>query len=254
MKIGFISDIHEDVYSLQQALRILSSENCDSVICLGDIVGFTLPFYRYIETRNAEECIRLIRENCSVVVAGNHDLYAVKKVPENKAGFPYGDDWYSQDYEVRAKKARNRIWLYEDNEIKSTLSDSTKEYLSGLKETEFAQFENVKLLFSHFCCPDFSGSAIYFPSQTFHLQKHFEFMKEHDCTLSFSGHGHPEGVIFVDNDNFKNLDFGTFDIHENLPWISIPCVARTTRSNGVLVFDTTLNRISAIPLLGNSFQ
>jgi len=92
MKIGLISDIHEDILSLEQAFRFFSSEKCDQIFCLGDIVGFALPFFKYIETRNANECINLIKKNCDETVIGNHDLFAIKKVPEHKFGFDYGAD------------------------------------------------------------------------------------------------------------------------------------------------------------------
>jgi predicted phosphodiesterase len=248
MKIGFISDIHEDLLSLEKALRLLSSEKCDSIICLGDIVGFTLPFYRYIESRNAEECVRLVKENCSKVVAGNHDLYAIKKIPEYQAGFDYGVDWYNLDYEIRSKKARNRIWLYEDNEIKSTLSDGAKEFLESLKEVEFLQYDDVKLMISHFCFPDFSGSAIFFPSEIFHLEKHFSFMNENTSLVSISGHGHPEGIIMVTDQRFTTLKFGMNRLAEENQWIVIPCVARTTRATGVMILDTVLKEFRTISL------
>ncbi len=248
MKIGFISDIHEDIFSLEKALNILSDEKCDSVICLGDIVGFTLPFYRYIESRNAEECVRLVKENCFKVVAGNHDLYAIKKVPDYKSGFYYGDNWYNLNYEVRAGKSRNRIWLYEDNEIRSYLSDSSKEFLNSLNEVEFVESGNFKLLISHFCYPDFSGSAIFFPGEIFHLEKHFNFMNEKNCRVSISGHGHPEGIIMVTEDRFAALKFGINRIAEGVQWIVVPCVARTTRENGVLILDTSSMEFRSIPL------
>jgi predicted phosphodiesterase len=252
MRLGFIADIHEDVQNLKRALSILAKEKCDTLICLGDITGFTIPFYRYIETRNAEECIRLVKENCSVVVAGNHDLYAVKKVPLHKAGFNYSDDWYNLDYEVRAKKSKNRIWLYEDNEIRCRLSDCAREYLLTLNETEFREFDNLKFLFSHFCYPDFSGSAIFFPREAFHLKKHFDFMKENNCTISISGHGHPEGAIVVSEDKFRFSGFGSQKFTGDLHWIVMPCVARTSRLNGVMVLDTSAGEFSTISF--NSYE
>jgi predicted phosphodiesterase len=248
MKLGFISDIHEDIQSLEKAFRILAKENCDSILCLGDIVGFTLPFYRYIDTRNAEDCIRLIKENCSLSVIGNHDLYAIKKIPEHKAGFNYDDNWYQLDYEIRAKKARNRIWLYEDNEIKTRLSDTSKEFLSNLNEVEFYDAGGFGIMISHFCYPDFSGSAIFFPGEIFHLEKHFDFMKNSKATLSFSGHGHPDGAIWVNDDNFRSLKFGSYRLSDNLNWIVIPCIARTTRANGLLILDTCANEFKVISL------
>lgn len=252
MKLGFISDIHEDILSLEKSFRILAKENCDSVLCLGDIVGFALPFYRYITTRNAEECIRLIKENCSLSVIGNHDLYAIKKIPEHKAGFNYDDNWYQLDYEVRVKKARNRIWLYEDNEIRTRLSDSSKEFLSNLNEVEFYDAGEIKIMISHFCFPDFSGSAIFFPGEAFHLKKHFSFMKDNKVTLSFSGHGHPDGAIWVDQENFRSIKFGVYCLLNNYNWLVIPCIARTTRANGLLILDTSTKEFKIISLSNSS--
>lgn len=248
MKIGFISDIHEDIHSLEKALKLLSTNNCDSVFCLGDIVGFTIPFYRYIETRNAEECIRLVKENCSAVVVGNHDLYAVKKTPSYDAGFNYGDNWYELDYEIRAKKSRNKIWLYEDNEITCELSDTSKEYLLGLPEINIVESDNNKFLLSHFCFPDFSGSSIHFPGEAFHLKKHFEFMRAHECNTSISGHGHPGGVIVADDEKISSFSFGTFKLKEENSWMVVPCVARTTRVNGIMIIDTSTGIFEVISL------
>lgn len=81
MKIGFISDIHDDIQSLEIALDILSGEGCDKIVCLGDITGFVIPFYRHIARRDTEACISIVKEKCSVAVAGNHDLYAVRRIP-----------------------------------------------------------------------------------------------------------------------------------------------------------------------------
>jgi predicted phosphodiesterase len=252
MRLGFLTDIHEDVQNLIRAFSVLEKEKCDTLICLGDITGFTIPFYRYIESRNAEECLRLVKENCSVVIAGNHDLYAIKKTPCHKAGFDYPENWYSLDYEVRSKMSKNRIWLYEDNEIKCKLSENAKEYLLSLGEIEFREFDNIKFLFSHFCYPDFSGSAIFFPSEPFHLKKHFEYMNENNCRISISGHGHPEGTIIVDEDQFSFSAFGTHKLLDDPQWIVIPCVARTSRLNGVMVLETSLREFKTIPLDSNS--
>ncbi|MFH1195254.1 MAG: metallophosphoesterase [bacterium] len=248
MKIGFISDIHEDIHSLENALRVLTIHNCDRIVCLGDIVGFTIPFYRYIETRNAEECIRMVKENCSSVVIGNHDLYAIKKIPFYSAGFNYGSNWYELDYDVRAKKSRNKIWLYEDNELTSKLGESAKEYLSKLNEIEVMEIDEKKFFLSHFCYPDFSGSSIHFPGEAFHLKKHFEFISTRDCKLSFSGHGHPEGALVVNDEKISSVGFGHHKLSDDFRWIVTPCVARTTRENGVMIFDTANFLIDVISL------
>lgn len=253
MKLGFISDIHEDIQSLEKAFRILSEESCESILCLGDIVGFTLPFYRYISSRNANECIRLVKENCALSVIGNHDLYAIKKIPEYKAGFNYDDNWYQLDYEKRAKKARNRIWLYEDNEIKSNLNDSSKEFLYNLNEVDFFDTGDFKLMISHFCYPDFSGSSIFFPAEAFHLKNHFNFMKNKNSIISLSGHGHPDGAILVDENEIRLLKFGNYNLSDGIIWLVVPCIARTTRENGVLILDTATKEFKVISLSKSEF-
>jgi predicted phosphodiesterase len=246
MKIGLLTDIHEDVRNLEQALFRLSNEKCETIICLGDIVGFTLSFYDYNATKNAEECVRLVKENCAVVVAGNHDLYEIQKIPQHKAGFDYGEDWYRLDYKVRAKKAKDQIWLYDDHEIKYQLSDAAIEYIHNLKETETKVFDKRSFFFSHFCYPDFSGSAVYFPQEPCHLKKHFEYIEANKCAISISGHGHPEGVMIVNENEFQLAGFGTRELGEGPQWIVIPCVARTTRLNGVMVLDTSLGEYKVI--------
>jgi predicted phosphodiesterase len=248
MRIGFLSDIHEDILSLDLALGILAGQQCDTLVCLGDIVGFALPFYQHIQTRSAETCIDRIRAHCTVAVAGNHDLYAVRRVPEFKAGFEFGPDWYGLDYDIRASRARDRIWLYEDNEIPPVLSTTAADYLRDLQETGRITLDGTSCLLSHFCYPDLSGSAIHFPSQAFHLRKHFEFMRRHGCRIGVSGHGHPEGCLIVDEDRFVPHPFGTIPLTDEPQWIVAPPVARTSRANGCMVLDTEQRLVHVFPL------
>lgn len=248
MKIAFISDIHEDYKSLEKALKLIAEENCDHIICLGDIIGFALPFYRYIDDRDANMCIKLIKENCTIAVAGNHDLFGIRKVPDFRSGFDYGENWYEMDYDFRSKKAQKRVWMYEDNEITTKLNDNSKEYLSTLNEVQFFETGQSKIMISHFCFPDFSGSAIFFPAESFHLEKHFSYMNENSCSISFSGHGHPEGAIQVTEDKFHSLKFGNQKLLNEIQWIVVPCVARTTRANGVLILNTKEKEFKTIPL------
>jgi predicted phosphodiesterase len=248
MKAGFVADIHEDINNLQNAFLILEKEKCDTVICLGDIVGFTIPFYKNISSRDADSCVRFIKNNCSASVIGNHDLFAIKKVPANKAGFNYTDNWYSLDYETRSALSKNRIWLYEDNEIPCVLSDESIEYLSGLQEFYTIQLGTKKIFISHFCHPDFTGSHIHFPAEAFHLKNHFEFAKEHNCKISFSGHGHPEGCLLTNDEKIINPGSGVHQLKDEMLWIVAPPVARTSRKNGVMTFDTDSMQIKLIPL------
>lgn len=147
------------------------------------------------------------------------------------------------DYNVRAARAQNNIWLYEDGELPVLLSDESTAFLRHLKEIEKADYGGRSFLFSHFCYPDFSGSTIHFPSEAIHLRTHFEYMGSSGCTIGVSGHGHPEGFLIVSKDEFKFYPFGTYQLRDEIQWIVVPCVARTMRSNGVLIIDLETKKI-----------
>ncbi len=61
---GIISDIHSNLSALQAVLQRLEELEVDSIMCLGDIVGYAA---------RPVECIELVRERAEIVVMGNHD-------------------------------------------------------------------------------------------------------------------------------------------------------------------------------------
>jgi predicted phosphodiesterase len=101
MRLGVVSDIHEDAERLAEALRILEKRNCDEIACLGDIVGFDVLVYRHLNSRNASRCLAMVRENCRHAVIGNHDLFAVRRLPAGNSLFTFPADWYAMDFRDR---------------------------------------------------------------------------------------------------------------------------------------------------------
>ncbi len=65
MKIAIISDIHGNLEALKTALIDMKNRKVDKIFCLGDIVE---------KGCHGEECVKLVRENCEVVVQGNCDV------------------------------------------------------------------------------------------------------------------------------------------------------------------------------------
>ena len=104
MKYAIISDLHGNLEALQAVLDDASGK-ADAVVCLGDIVGYNA---------NPKECLRLVRETCALVIAGNHDQAAC-------GARAYGDfnDW--------AREAMD--WT------RDQLSAAEVKYLSGLPAT-----------------------------------------------------------------------------------------------------------------------
>ena len=64
MKYAILSDIHGNLEALKAAIRAISAEKADQLLCLGDIVGCGA---------DPGECIAIIRDLSTVTVCGNHD-------------------------------------------------------------------------------------------------------------------------------------------------------------------------------------
>lgn len=249
MKIGFISDIHEDIKSLKQALSILESKKCDKIICLGDIVGYSVPFYGFLSSRNAPEVVDLIKKKCDIVVAGNHDLFAIRKLPQYKAGFKYPKNWYNLDYWKRKALAKDKLWLYEHSELPALLRKKDVEFINKLPEFFVGNFNGVKILLSHYAYPDLVGTTKFEPRTVKDVNEHLKFMKKLGCNLGISGHYHQEGIMKFTNNNVKNFTFEKIKIDRDSPtWFHIPSIARGTFANGITIFDTKSFEVESIAL------
>jgi len=74
MKFGIISDVHANAEALASVRIALQKEKVDSIICLGDTVGYG---------GSPEECCILIRSLAAVTVLGNHDAAVAGKMNYN---------------------------------------------------------------------------------------------------------------------------------------------------------------------------
>ena len=65
MKIGIITDVHNNVIALNSMLAVFEEEGCDEIICCGDIIGIG-PF--------PEETVQRIKSLPNIrCVLGNHE-------------------------------------------------------------------------------------------------------------------------------------------------------------------------------------
>lgn len=255
MTIGIVSDIHEDIVHLKQALSILEKNKCDKLVCLGDIVGFSAPFYGYFNTRSATKCIDLIKNNFDLCVIGNHDLFSIHKLPKYKSGIKYPDDFYKLSYHTRRELFEKDIWHYDKNSLNPLLQSKDIEFLMDLNEIEILEVENYKILFTHYLYPNISGSKVEFYRENSKISQHFQFMRENDCIISFSGHTHEEGAVIFDNKKTTFKRFGKFKIKlENQTSIIGPGLANGTYANGISIFNTKTNEFKTIPLKSKKYR
>jgi predicted phosphodiesterase len=98
MRYGIISDVHANVHALDAVLDALQGENVDRIVCPGDLVGYG---------PRPNECVERIAalDPPPVVVAGNHDLMAVGRLPTLEIG-PLPRQTLEWTWEVLARDAR----------------------------------------------------------------------------------------------------------------------------------------------------
>lgn len=248
MKIAIISDIHEDLISLKQALKSIARNNCDEIICLGDISGFSLPFYSYTDSRNASECLNLIKENCKIVILGNHDLHAGSILPKNCSFFNFPDNWYQLNYQQRNKLAQNSLWLHDKQDLIPNYNDKDIKYLNTLSEYFIYPLSNSNILFSHYAYPNLSGIKKEFYNYKFEFRQHFSFMENKDCSMSFISHAHTDGFYTVTKQNFKRYNFEALELGVENIIVGIPAITSQQKMNGYAILDSNTNLFIAVKL------
>ncbi len=253
MKIAFISDIHEDIISLARAFRMIEKLKCDEIVCLGDITGFCVPYYNYFDTRDANACIKLISENAKYVVAGNHDHFALRKLPSFTDGNEIPDNWYDLSFPVRRQMFEPSIWLYEDNELSALLSESSAQYLNDLPEFIVVNFGKHKFLLSHYLYPDITGFTKRFFLSGSDFRPHFKFMEKQNTRIAIFGHTHPDGLSVISKQmELSYIRKKTF-ILDSTNGIGVPAITSSSRLSGFAILDTN-NNIFEVYSLNSRFK
>ena len=107
-QIAIISDIHGNLEALNTVLKDIRKRGIKRIFCLGDII---------FKGIHSSECIRLIRDNCEVIIKGNCEDY-------------FNKDILSSNPSDRTKW-NNKFLSKEDKEFISKLSYSYEFYMSG---------------------------------------------------------------------------------------------------------------------------
>ncbi len=68
MRLAIISDIHGNLEALIRTFELIDQQGITETVCLGDVVGYGA---------NPNECMKIVRERCRIILLGNHDAAAV---------------------------------------------------------------------------------------------------------------------------------------------------------------------------------
>lgn len=259
-RIAIISDVHEDIHSLTKAMKMIELEKCDTVFCLGDITGYPFLRGKYESTRDLSACIKLIRKNCSIVTAGNHDLFHLRRIPSHNPDSLISAKWFNLPDDEKLSITGGKIWNYSDD-YPVRLNENEFDYLNALPEYIIRDFGDRKVLFSHHLFPDITGMINGFSKDPERMNRHIDFLKQHDCSLSISGHMHIEGLgIYYEQGEgllsqifggFNYYSFGERKLKSKACAISIPALADNGQVNGFAILDSANQTISAITLNTN---
>lgn len=120
MKIAVISDIHGNLYALMSALEDIEDQKVDTIICLGDLVGYG---------PHPNEVVAIIKRKNIICLKGNYDASVVDEnytfIRENSINS------FSLPWAVDELRALNRF------------------YLNSLPTSITLEFEGKKILFVH---------------------------------------------------------------------------------------------------------
>ena len=98
MKRAIISDVHGNLEALRAVLEDIDQQKVDAISCLGDVVGYG---------PNPCECVKLVRDRCSLVLLGNHDQGALFDPDGFNVGAEKAIRWTRAQLEQHDRMPRN---------------------------------------------------------------------------------------------------------------------------------------------------
>jgi diadenosine tetraphosphatase ApaH/serine/threonine PP2A family protein phosphatase len=75
MRVAIFSDVHANLHALRAVLEDVDRRRVDARACLGDNVGYGAE---------PRECLDLLFESCTALLAGNHDLAAAGQLSDSR--------------------------------------------------------------------------------------------------------------------------------------------------------------------------
>ena len=177
--LAIISDIHANTEALQAVLDDIAARDVESIVCLGDVIGYG---------PEPRECLELIRKHASVTLLGNHD-FAVLYEPENfNVGAEAAAFWTRQQIEAESSDTNRSAWW---------------EFLGALEMRHVmgnGQADAGPMVFVH-GSPRRPVNEYIFPDDVYNNASKLQGLFDRFDHLCFVGHTHVPGV-FVETPDF----------------------------------------------------
>lgn len=176
--IAFISDLHSNLEALEVALADIDALGVESVVCLGDVIGYGA---------SPREVCQLTMQRCPVTLQGNHDAALL-------------DDRDARGFHERALLAVDWTRRALDPEVEEhwPIWDWLGELVPAM-ELELPGSEAVQIVHASPCEPLAEYLMPNLPGDHKRVQANFETAKHR---LTFYGHTHHPGW-FAEGDGFE---------------------------------------------------
>lgn len=127
MKIGVITDVHNNLTALKVIVERLNQMECDKIICCGDIIGIG-PF--------PEETVQYMMQIPNLIaVCGNHEKYLLEGMPED----------YPNEENMGFEEMKHHKWEH------SLLSAESFAFLEKLPYKTDINCEDFDVSVMHYC-------------------------------------------------------------------------------------------------------
>jgi len=180
MKIGIITDIHNNVVALKTVMQKFQHEKCDGIICCGDIIG---------TGAYPEETVSEIMKipNILACVKGNHESYLTDGIPSE----------IPNDEHMDAEEMEHHKWEH------NLLSEKSKKFIENLNYEERLIINNRRIYVSHYAInkdAHYFNNTIRNPSLS-DLNKLFGYA---DADIILYGHEHKKLILMSDDKYYIN--------------------------------------------------
>lgn len=126
MKLGVITDIHNNLIALQAVMQKLTELQCDPIICCGDIIGIG-PY--------PEETVQFMMQIPNLIaVRGNHEKYLLEGMPTQ----------YPNEEQMGLEEMKHHKWEH------SLLSAKAVDFLRSLPYRDDVTYEEKRISIMHF--------------------------------------------------------------------------------------------------------
>ena len=168
---GILGDIHGNREALVAALAALESHRVDSVLCVGDIVGYNA---------DPDACVEILRDRATVCIAGNHDL-----IGTGRLGF-----------ERCSNKAMHSL-----RRTRRTLRPATMEYLQSLPSHHVIE---ERFVLTHGGVRDVQQ----YMTRPRHFLENVAYLREDfpGRRICFFGHTHEQRIFEIDGAEVRERD------------------------------------------------